>query len=266
MQTVFSRYFLEHFVLNAIINTQLSNQIGVYMKKKYLYLFLRVAVYLLALGLVLYELYASPYNPHPHSAEDIRRWVMSFGIWAPLIYILVYTIRPLLLFPTLLLNLSAGVLFGPWWGVLFLLLGGFGCASFCYLLGRFGGGSWLLRNFGGSLGARLTHYLVGDASFKKMIILRTVPIFPYDPVSIIAGSVHLPFKIYAAATILGMLPGAIAYNFLAEAFGTPLFYAAVGVTVLAFGVPLIWWQKNSAAKSFGSCKIFSKGSDDDGKE
>ena len=118
------------------------------MKKKYLYLLLRVLVYLLVLGAILYGLYESPYNPHPHSAEDIRRWVVGFGVWAPLIYVAVYTIRPLLLFPTLLLNLSAGVLFGPWWGILFLLLGGFGCASFCYLLGRFGGGSWLLLRAG----------------------------------------------------------------------------------------------------------------------
>ena len=225
------------------------------MKKKYLYLLLRVLVYLLVLGAILYGLYESPYNPHPHSAEDIRRWVVGFGVWAPLIYVAVYTIRPLLLFPTLLLNLSAGV----------LLLGGFGCASFCYLLGRFGGGSWLLRNFGGSWGERLTNYLVGRGSFKKMIILRTVPIFPYDPVSIIAGSVRLPFKIYAAATVLGMLPGAIAYNFLADAFGTPRFYAALAVTLLAFGIPLVWWQKNSASQALGSLKIFGKGSDNNGK-
>lgn len=137
------------------------------MKKKYLYLLLRVLVYLLVLGAILYGLYESPYNPHPHSAEDIRRWVVGFGVWAPLIYVAVYTIRPLLLFPTLLLNLSAGVLFGPWWGILFLLLGGFGCASFCYLLGRFGGGSWLLRNFGGSWGERLTHYLAGSAALRR---------------------------------------------------------------------------------------------------
>ncbi len=232
------------------------------MNKKHLYLFLRIAVYLAALGCVILALYESPYNPHPHSAEDIRLWVISFGVWAPLIYIAIYTIRPLLFFPTLLLNLSAGVLFGPWWGILFLLLGGFGCASFCYLLGRFGGGSWLLKNFGGSWGERLTAYLVGDASLKKMIILRTVPIFPYDPVSVIAGSVHLPFKIYAVATFLGMLPGAIAYNFLADAFGTRRFYAAIGVTLLVFGIPLIWWQKNSTAKDFSKLKI-SKDSDDD---
>lgn len=236
------------------------------MKKKYFYLFLRVAVYLLLLGGVLAALYESPYNPHPHSAEDIRRWVVGFGVWAPLIYVAVYTIRPLLLFPTLLLNLSAGVLFGPWWGIVFLLMGGFGCASFCYLLGRFGGGNWLLRNFGGSLGERLTQYLVGDYSFKKMLILRTVPIFPYDPVSIIAGSVRLSFRIYAAATVLGMLPGAIAYNFLADSFGTPRFYAALGVTIVAFGVPLLWWQKNSVAQALDNLKIFSKGSDDDGKK
>ena len=212
------------------------------MKKKYLYLLLRVLVYLLVLGAILYGLYESPYNPHPHSAEDIRRWVVGFGVWAPLIYVAVYTIRPLLLFPTLLLNLSAGVLFGPWWGILFLLLGGFGC------------------------GERLTNYLVGRGSFKKMIILRTVPIFPYDPVSIIAGSVRLPFKIYAAATVLGMLPGAIAYNFLADAFGTPRFYAALAVTLLAFGIPLVWWQKNSASQALGSLKNFGKGSDNNGKE
>lgn len=69
------------------------------MKKKYLYLLLRVLVYLLVLGAILYGLYESPYNPHPHSAEDIRRWVVGFGVWAPLIYVAVYTIRPLLFIP-----------------------------------------------------------------------------------------------------------------------------------------------------------------------
>lgn len=213
------------------------------MKRTTIFLLLRVAAYVLLLGLVLYGLYISPYNPHPHSAEDIRRWVMGFGAWAPLIYVGVYTIRPLLFFPSLLLNLSAGVLFGPWLGICFLLLGGFGCASLCYILGRFGGGHWLLRHFGGSWGERLTSYLVGEGSFTKMLWLRTVPIFPYDPVSIIAGSVRLPFRIYAVATILGMLPGAIAYNFLADSFGTSRFYGAIVVTLLAFGVPLVLWKK-----------------------
>lgn len=176
------------------------------MKRATIYLLLRLVAYLVLLGLVIYGLYASPYNPHPQSAEDIRRWVMGFGVWAPLIYVGVYTIRPLLFFPTLLLNLSAGVLFGPWLGIIFLLLGGFGCATLCYFLGRFGGGNWLLRHFGGSWGERLTAYLVGEGSFTKMLWLRTVPIFPYDPVSIIAGSVRLPFKFMVGRLVWACSP------------------------------------------------------------
>lgn len=214
------------------------------MKKKYMLLVARIIVYMLVLGALIYYLYQSPYNPHPQNAEDIRKWVAGFGLLAPLIYLAVYTIRPLLLFPTLFLNLSAGVLFGPWWGILFVIMGGLGCACFCYLLGRFGGGRWLLNNFGGSWGERLKIYLTGSGSFKKMLWLRTVPIFPYDPVSIIAGSVLLPIRIFIMATVLGMLPGAIAYNFLADSFGTAKFYAAIVVTILAFGVPMFLWQRS----------------------
>lgn len=227
---------------------------------------LQVAAYLLLLGCLLYNLYHSPYNPHPQSAEDIRCWVVGFGIWAPLVYVGIYTIRPLLFFPTLLLNLSAGLLFGPWRGIALLLCGGFGCASFCYLLGRFGGGSWLLRNFGGSWGERLTQYLNGNGSFSKLLVLRLVPIFPYDPVSIISGSVQLPYRIYGAATLVGMLPGAIAYNLLADSFGTPRFYLALLVTLLAFGLPLLWWQQRSGSLSLQGLISSWKGEDNDDKE
>ena len=217
-------------------------------QKGFIYLGLRLAMYVAVLGAIFYFVYQSPYNPHPESAEDIRRWVAGFGTLAPLMYVGVYTIRPLLLFPTLILNLSAGVLFGPYWGVLFLLMGGMGCASFCYLWGRFGGGRWLLENFGGHWGERLREYLVCSNSFTKLLWLRTVPIFPYDPVSIIAGSVGFDVKKYIGATFLGMLPGAIAYNFLASSFGTNKFYVAILGLVVAFGVPLVWWRRSGESK------------------
>ena len=217
-------------------------------QKGFIYLGLRLAMYVTVLGAIFYFVYQSPYNPHPQSAEDIRRWVAGFGTLAPLMYVGVYTIRPLLLFPTLILNLSAGVLFGPYWGVLFLLMGGMGCASFCYLWGRFGGGRWLLENFGGAWGERLRCYLVDSKSFTKLLWLRTVPIFPYDPVSIIAGSVGFDLKKYIGATFLGMLPGAIAYNFLASSFGTNKFYVAILGLVVAFGVPLVWWRRSGECK------------------
>lgn len=217
-------------------------------QKRFLYLFLRLVMYIAVVSGIFYFVYQSPYNPHPQNAEDIRRWVAGFGSLAPLMYVGVYTIRPLLLFPTLILNLSAGVLFGPCWGVLYLLMGGMGCAMFCYLWGRFGGGRWLLKNFGGHWGERLRGYLVCSNSFTKLLWLRTVPIFPYDPVSVIAGSVGFDVKKYIGATFLGMLPGAIAYNFLADSFGTNKVYVAILVLLVAFGVPMYWWRRSGECK------------------
>ena len=63
-----------------------------------------------------------------------------------------------------------------------------------------------------------------------------------------AGSVGFELKKYIGATFLGMLPGAIAYNFLAGSFGTNKFYVAILVLLVAFGVPLVWWQRSGECK------------------
>lgn len=191
---------------------------------------------------VLWQLHNSPYIIHPTSVDDVRQWVDSYGSLGPLVYIALYTARPLLFFPSIFLNLSAGILFGPWLGICYLLLGGLGSAIVCYGLGHIGGGRKLLNRYGGSWGEKLTSYLSGSRGFVKMLWLRTVPVFPYDPVSIIAGCCNMNLQLYVLATILGMLPGAIAYNLLADSLlsGQGV-YLAAAVVLTAFGLPLAWW-------------------------
>ncbi len=190
----------------------------------------------------LWQMYHSPHIFHPASVEDVRRWVTAYGSLGPFVYIGLYTVRPLLFFPSIFLNLSASILFGPLLGICYLLLGGLGSAVLCYGLGQMGGGRKLLDRYGGRWGEKLTNYLSGSDGFEKMLWLRTVPIFPYDPVSIIAGCCNMNLRLYVIATSLGMVPGAVAYNLLADSLlagkGLTL---AIAVTILAFGLPLAWW-------------------------
>lgn len=203
---------------------------------------LRLSVLAVLIMTFLWQLHSSPYIFHPSSVEDVRRWVASYGSLGPLVYIALYTVRPLLFFPSLFLNLCAGILFGPLLGIVYLLLGGLGNAILCYGLGKMGGGRRLLNRYGGAWGERLTRYLGGSGGFVKMLWLRTVPVFPYDPVSIIAGCCNMRLQVYALATVVGMLPGAIAYNLLADSFiGGSGIYAAAAVAAVAFGVPLACW-------------------------
>ena len=44
---------------------------------------------------VIAGLYYLPGVFHPHSVEEIRLWVMGFGVWGPLVYVALYTVRPL---------------------------------------------------------------------------------------------------------------------------------------------------------------------------
>lgn len=210
----------------------------------------KLIVVIIIIGLLLWLVHQSPYVFHPSSVEDVRIWVYSYGSLGPLVYIGLYTVRPLLFFPSILLNLSAGILFGPVLGILYLLIGGLGSAILCYFLGRMGGGRYLIARYGGTWGECLTKYLHGEQTFIKMLWLRLVPIFPYDPVSIVAGFCNMNIKTYILATLVGMLPGAVAYNLLGESLlGGGNLYLTIIVICTAFLLPLACWSLRGEHKN-----------------
>ncbi|WP_257346946.1 hypothetical protein [Pseudalkalibacillus decolorationis] len=49
------------------------------------------------------------------TTEQIRDWILSFGLIAPIIFMAVYTIRPLVFFPASVLSLAGGLAFGALW-------------------------------------------------------------------------------------------------------------------------------------------------------
>ena len=180
---------------------------------------------------------------HPKSVEDVRKWVTGFGVWGPAAYILLYTVRPLLLFPGLILNVAAGILFPPVIGIPCLAAGGLGSAILLFYMARTGAGSEFLDLHGGKWGSRIHHYLSDSTrNFQRMLWLRTVPLFPYDVISLVAGCTKMRFITFTVTTLLGILPGAVAYNVLGDALGGNSGLAfSVCLLIIAFGIPLAFW-------------------------
>lgn len=116
----------------------------------------RHALLLIIYLLIIAALWYLPGVFHPRSVEDVRRWVMGFGVWGPLVYVLLYTVRPLLLFPSLLLNVAAGILFPPVIGIPCLLAGGLGSAALLFYMARTGIGSEFFDLHGGKWGHAFT--------------------------------------------------------------------------------------------------------------
>jgi len=191
------------------------------------------------LALVAVLVAALWYYNHVHlrlTPEDLRPWLMSYGTWAPAIYIAIYTIRPLLLFPATPLCLAGGLAFGPLWGTLYTLIGFIGDATLAFAIGRrFGPRSG--RDSAGLLGPWLGK--LRRRPFRTIATLRLIPVVPFDAVSYAAGYTRISFWPYLTATVIGTLPVTIAYSALggslADGAGRTLW---IGLALLALFVLL----------------------------
>ena len=74
-------------------------------------------------GLVVaYYLYANANDLSPLEVTQEMLGFMQNGIWGVLIFILLYAIRPLILFPATFITVAAGFVFGPVLGVIYTII------------------------------------------------------------------------------------------------------------------------------------------------
>ena len=148
--------------------------------------------------------------------STIREWISSFGFYAPLVFLLICIVRPFVLFPTSILSIAGGLVFGPYLGTLLVVIGGSTGALLFFSVARKLGlqilpKSW--RRRGETLERRLS-----ENGFVYVLLLRLVPFLHFDLVSYVCGVSSVNRRKYYMATLLGMLPGALALNFLGASF------------------------------------------------
>jgi len=178
--------------------------------------------------------------------ESIRNLIISCGWWGPVVYVFIYTIRPLLLFPAIILTLAGGLAFGPWWGTLYVMIGGLLGACLCFAIARLLGREKTKKYLGKFSQIEALDEQMDKNGFRTMLIMRVVPIFPYDPVSYLAGLSNISFRDYALATAIGMVPGAFAFNVLGYSLTdmlSPAFFMAVALVILVMFTPLLYHLK-----------------------
>lgn len=135
--------------------------------------------------------------------------LMRNSVYGPLIYALIYAIRPLTFFSAGILTISGGYLFGPFWGVLYTLVASTLSATVAYFIGRYLGGSVLDSENSTGLIANYANRLRQN-SFETVLIMRLV-LLPYDFVNYLCGILGIRYQAYIIASVLGSLPGTIAF-------------------------------------------------------
>ena len=160
-------------------------------------------------------------------ASPARGWLTPRGIeqllaalrepwWAPLAFVGAYTLAAALDFSGLVLTLVGGAVFGFWWGALLNLVGANLGASAAFWVARLLGREGLHALLGDRLSTRLDR-LAHQAGFAWLLRLRLIPVVPFNLLNFGAGLTAMPWRTYAAATAIGVVPATLVYTFFADA-------------------------------------------------
>ena len=144
------------------------------------------------------------------SAESLGLFLESVGIWAPIIFIIIYAIGVCLFLPGTLLTGLGAAIFGAYWGFLYVWFGAMAGATAAFFIGR-----TLGREFASSLiGDKLKKYDDGIErnGFATVLYLRLV-YFPFTPMNFGMGLTKVHFWDYFIGTGLGIIVGTFIFTF-----------------------------------------------------
>ena len=167
------------------------------------------------------------------SSKDIQTYVSSFGKLAPLVYIIMFALVPLTLFPDSVLAIGGGLIFGLAKGYIYTLVGALIGASLSFYISR-----KLGRNFVKKLTKEKLdgiESMINSKGFFVVLMLRLIPLFPFDIISYGAGLTSIKYKDFLFATIVGTIPGILVFtNIGAQSvnIGSNGFYMSIMALIL----------------------------------
>ena len=144
------------------------------------------------------------------TTEQLGRFLDTAGFWAPLVFILIYTVGVCLFVPGTFLTGLGAAIFGPYLGFIYVWFGAMLGASAAFVIGR-----TLGREFAASLvGDRLKKYdeAIERNGFATVLYLRLV-YFPFTPMNFGMGLTRVRFWDYVAGTGLGIVVGTFIFTF-----------------------------------------------------
>jgi uncharacterized membrane protein YdjX (TVP38/TMEM64 family) len=139
------------------------------------------------------------------------------------------------------------LVFGPWWGFFYALIGAELSAIALFWIGRLMGQN-TVRRFAGSLINRLSQKL-SKSGVMTVITFRIVPVAPFSVINLVAGVSEIHLKDFALGTLVGMVPGVMAIVLLADRISASLQtpdlgrFSALAVVVLAVVSGLVWLRR-----------------------
>ncbi len=203
---------------------------------------------IILLLLVIAAIFAIRYPGATRFLEQnaLRELIQGYGALAPFIYMLVYTVTPALFLPGLPITIVGGILFGPFWGVVYTITSATAGACLAFLVSRYIARDWVDKKLRSPRWRRLDEG-VEKHGWKIVAFTRLIPLFPFNLLNYAFGLTKIKFFHYAVTTFICMLPACIAFIVFSSSLLdllkgkiSPAFVIGLGLVILVSLIPLFY--------------------------
>jgi uncharacterized membrane protein YdjX (TVP38/TMEM64 family) len=146
------------------------------------------------------------------SLTDIKDLILSWGVAAPIVSIILMTIQAVIApLPAFLITATNGLVFGVFWGTVISWIGALCGALVSFFISRL-----FVENFLKIIrhqkGYEYINRMSSKYGFKVVLTARLLPFISFDLISYAAGLSTIKVSSFILATGIGMLPATIVYT------------------------------------------------------
>ncbi|KAJ6980740.1 hypothetical protein NC653_024174 [Populus alba x Populus x berolinensis] len=173
---------------------------------------LRITFFLLLIAAVVFGFFTLPVEK---ILKDFLLWVeQDLGPWGPLVLAVAYIPLTVLAVPAAVLTLGGGYLFGLPLGFVADSIGATIGAGAAFLLGRTIGRSFVVSKLKDYPKFRSVAIAIQKSGFKIVLLLRLVPLLPFNMLNYLLSVTPVPIGEYMLASWIGMMPITLAFVYI----------------------------------------------------
>lgn len=116
--------------------------------------------------------------------------------------------------PGTILVVVGGAVYGLWWGTVWSVTGATLGAVAAFWLARYLLYDWFKQRFHHQPLLKKLNSAICDKSLGCVLIVRFSPVSPFNVVNFAFGLTPVPVRDYATGTLIGIIPGTLAYTWL----------------------------------------------------
>lgn len=182
--------------------------------------------------------------------------------WAGVpLFVAAYVVSAVLLLPSAVLSVAAGLLWGPVGGVLVVVPASWVGALAAFALGRGGPRSWVESRLASRPRLLAWDRAAAEGGLRLVILLRLAPWVPYNVLNYLLALSPVSWRDYALGSAVGMFPGTVVYvgfgawaasaGELGQGTGGWVRWTAQAAGLLA-GLGATWWLGQRAQAMLGA--------------